>query len=225
MGKRESIRKERQRQQRKNILQPVLFGAAVIVIVAAVLIYPSLKPAADFSVPVFPDRPNASGTIMGSPDAPILVQDFSDFQCPSCKTFEETYGDQMIELAANGQIRFEYIPFSFLGAESVSSAEAAYCADEQGKFWEYHDILFANQGQMNTGVFNDKALKAYAKAIGLNEQDFNQCFDSNRYAQQIQDNLDLGRSFNIPGTPSFLVNGELASSANLLEIINNQLAQ
>ena len=104
-------------------------------------------------------RPQAQGLSMGDPNAPVKVEEYGDFQCPACRIFHESQEGQLIEkYIKTGLVYFTYTPFSFIGDESVKAAEAAYCAADQGKFWEYHDMLYANQTAENKGDFADSRL-------------------------------------------------------------------
>src|SRR5690606_22400224 len=124
-------------------------------------------------------RPETSGLSMGNPAAPIVVEEFSDFQCIACFRFWQNYEEDFISrYVATGDVLFKYVPFSFLGDESIQAAEAAYCALDEGKFWDYHDTLFLNWNGENTGNFSDKRLVAFAGALGLDEGNFRTCLNS-----------------------------------------------
>jgi len=93
------------------------------------------------------------------------------------------------------------------GSESRRAAEASECANEQGEFWNYHALLFANQQGEGRGAFSDRRLKAFAEALGLDSRQFDACFDSGRYAADVQADEQLARSLGISGTPAVFVNG------------------
>ena len=154
---------------------------------------------------------------MGDPNAPIMIEEFSDFQCPYCARFHEETESQLANTyVADGTVYFVYRSFGeFIGSESKAAAEAAYCAGDQGKFWEYHDILFANQNGENIGDFTDRRLQAFAEALSLDMTAFNDCFNSGKYADRVeQDRID-GTAAGVTGTPAFYitytVNGEQKS--------------
>lgn len=94
------------------------------------------------------------------------------------------------------------------GSESRRAAEASECAREQGEFWNYHALVFANQQGEGQGAFSDRRLKAFAETLGLDTQAFNTCFDSGRYAGDVQADEQLGRSLGVSGTPTVFVNGQ-----------------
>ncbi len=107
---------------------------------------------------------------------------------------------------------------------SHAAAEAASCAGDQNMFWQYHDILFANQTGENVGDFTAKRLTTYAQALGLDMTQFNACYTGGKYHQQIIDDYDQGVKDGVTQTPSFLVNGILVTQADLQTTIDAQLA-
>jgi protein-disulfide isomerase len=119
--------------------------------------------------------------------------------------------------AETGQVRFEYKNYAFLGTESSRSAEAALCANDQGKFWPYHDVLFANQKGENIGTFSDTALKNFAVAAALDQGAFNKCFDSGQYRQTVRLDLIAGQERDVGSTPTVFFNGEALSGAPTFE--------
>lgn len=107
-----------------------------------------------------------------------------------------------------GKASIEYRDFAFGGAESTDAAQASDCALDQGKFWQYHDTLFANQKAENSGGFSRDRLKLIAKDIGLDTATFNQCLDSNKHAQDVTNQTNQAVADGFPGTPGFLVNAQ-----------------
>lgn len=110
-------------------------------------------------------------------------------------------------------MRFEYNHFAFLGPESQHAAEAAECAREQGQFWQYHDILFANQHGENQGAFGEDALKAFAAALPLDENAFNLCLASRQYEAEVQSETAAGQQRGVRSTPTLFINGEKVEGA------------
>jgi protein-disulfide isomerase len=121
---------------------------------------------------------------------------------------------QLIEqYVTTGKVRFEYHHFIVVdgnvgGNESRHAAEASECANEQGKFWDYHAMLFANQQGEGQGAFADRRLKAFAEALGLDTGIFNACFDSHKYAGAVQTDEQQARARGVNGTPTLFVNGQ-----------------
>jgi len=214
LSKRQMMREKRQRQAR---VQQIVWIAAVVVgaiLVAVALIYPNLKPVGEIATASSSDRPMVSDNAMGDPNAPIKIEEFSDFQCPYCARFhEETEAQLTQSYVADGTVYFVYRSFGgFIGPESQASAEAAYCAGDQNKYWEYHDILFANQTGENVGAFTDRRLQAFAEALSLDMGAFNDCLNSGKYSDRVQQDGADGKAAGVTGTPAFYftytVNGE-----------------
>ncbi|MEQ1575055.1 MAG: thioredoxin domain-containing protein [Vicinamibacterales bacterium] len=154
-----------------------------------------------------PDDPS-----QGRADAPVTVVEFSDFQCPFCqrvvptlKQVREKYGDRV-------RIVWKDFPLVQIHPQAFKSAEAGNCAQEQGKFWEYHDRLFANQQALET-----TALKQYAADVGLDAAKFNACLDSSKYEERVRDALGVGGRLGVGATPTTYVNGRLVSGAQPYE--------
>ncbi len=214
VSKREILKERKRKEQVRKRAIFIIAIAVVALIIAAILIYPSLQPLPQITSitpnPVF----HPQGLSMGDPNAPVKVEEFADFQCPYCKEFDLNEEANFINTyVVTGKVYFTYTPFSFIdqnvpgGNKSHAAAEAAYCASDQGKFWQYHDLLYANQTGENIGDFTDKRLAAYAQALGLNMSQFNSCYSSGKYKQQVIDDYNKAINDNITQTPSFLVNG------------------
>jgi len=155
--------------------------------------------------------------VIGNANAKVTVIEFSDFQCPFCRKFwEDTFHQLKKDYIDTGKIKFVYrdFPLPFHPA-AQPSAEAAECAHEQGKFWEYHDKMFTEEAKQGDGtvVYGVKELKLWAKQIGLNEATFNQCVDSHKYKAEVEKDSADGTLAGVNGTPSFFVNGQLLVGA------------
>ncbi|SRR3989339_1828609 len=163
---------------------------------------------------------------LGPKDAKVVVIEFSDFECPYCGAADGTHAGliaqfkqrdpsweasvpKLRELAKAGKIKFVYRDFPLSGHKNaLKSAEASECADEQGKYWEYHDKLFENQAALS--VDN---LKQYAKDLGLDTAKFNECLDSGKMKAEVMKDMDDGEKAGVSGTPAFFINGKLISGA------------
>ena len=188
--------------------------SVVAVLVAAVLISSIWQPP-DEIVTVEPfSRPVSSGTTMGDPNAPIIMDLFEDFQCPACVHYTEEVERRVAETyVASGQVYYVFHHYPFLDSystekESQQAANASMCANEQGLFWEYHDLLFANWNGENAGAFKDSRLMAFAETLELDMDSFTTCFEENRYQVEIQADYELGVEMGASGTPSVFVNGQ-----------------
>ncbi|MGH2544041.1 MAG: DsbA family protein [Ardenticatenaceae bacterium] len=148
----------------------------------------------------------AEGRFLGEADAPVLVREFIDFKCPHCGTASRDLIPRVIaDYVADGQVRLEFIPLAILDG-SQPGAEASLCAEEQGRFMAYHDLLFANQ----TTLFDIENLTNLAGQAGLDEQQFRACLTEGKYTNQVtQEHLTDFRNTgadSTPATPTFFVN-------------------
>lgn len=151
---------------------------------------------------------------LGNPNAPVTFVEFADFQCPFCgKFFQESEGKIIEQYVKTGKVRFVYRDFAFLGPESVSAAEASRCAGDQQAFWQYHNYLFTHQQGENQGAFSKDHLKEFATALKLDTAKFSSCLDALTHHDQVQKDLDLGRSLGVDGTPSSFVNDKFFNGA------------
>lgn len=160
----------------------------------------------------------------GDPNAPVTIVEFADFQCPHCGRFfiqtEPLIEEQYMQ---SSKVRFGYFHFAFLGPESNWAAEAAECASDQDKFWEYHDKLYDSQSGENQGAFNKDNLKKFAEELRLNTSAFNECLDSGKYTQLIQDESSMASSIGVRSTPMFLINGQAIIGAQPYEIFQQTI--
>lgn len=151
------------------------------------------------------------GRVLGSADAPVIVKEFVDFRCPHCRDASVNLTPLIISnYVANNQVEFEIIPVGVLGNESVLAAEAALCAEEQGQFWAYHDLLFTRQGTM---PYTQDSLISLGDDAGLNQQAFRDCILSGRMRTVVQDNNTAFQRAGATGTPAFLVGTQLVEGA------------
>ncbi len=166
-------------------------------------------PTAPPSAPVDMDELVDDDPAIGSENAKVVIVEFSDFQCPFCERFaEETLPALKETYIDTGKVRLIYrdFPLSSIHPEAQKAAEAAECADDQGKFWEYHDVLFENRMSW-TGVGAAK-FKEYASDLGLDTNAFDECLDSDKYADEVTSDMNAGSSVGVTGTPTFFINGQ-----------------
>jgi len=162
--------------------------------------------------PRYEVEPAPDDPALGAPTAPVTVIEFSDFQCPFCqrvmptlKRLHDAYGDRV-------RIVWKDFPLTSIHPEAFKAAEAGQCAREQGKFWEYHDRLFANQQALQP-----EFLKKYAVELGLDAAKFNACLDTAKYAERVQEQMGVGNALGVSSTPSVFINGRLVSGAHPYE--------
>jgi protein-disulfide isomerase len=216
MSKREELkakRKKQMMQQRLTVIGIIVVGAALI---AGFLIYPNLpKPVGTFAVPTQVAYPKVNGNSMGDPNAPVKMVIYADFQCPACGNWtKDNEPDFIAKYVATNKVYFTYTPFSFIddngpGTESKDAAAAAFCAMDQGKFWQFHDMLYANQTSENSGDFTASRLEAFAQSLGMNTSQFTTCFTSGKYKDQVLQDKAQGAALGVNSTPSFAIDGKL----------------
>jgi protein-disulfide isomerase len=183
---------------------------------------------------------------IGPDDAPVIVIEFSDFQCPFCSGVAgfhegviarmkskdpnwEPPVPKLEELAREGKIKFVYrdFPLTSIHPQAQKAAEAAQCAEEQGMFWEMHDKLFKGQSEWSGSANAQEIFKRYASDLGLNISQFNSCLDSGKYASEIQKDYQDGIKAGVTGTPAFFINGipvkGAVSFSTLNQIIQSEM--
>ncbi|MBI4021365.1 MAG: thioredoxin domain-containing protein [Candidatus Aenigmarchaeota archaeon] len=169
-------------------------------------------PAVAPSAPAPNPTPTAAGTIAlagledddpvdGNPEAPVTIIEFSDFQCPFCGRFYLETLPGIQNYIADGRVRIIYrdFPLSF-HPEAQPAAEAAECAKEQGKFWEFHDKVFENQGAISKSAYIQ-----WAGELGMNVQQFTSCVETGKYRSEVQADFNAGSAAGVSGTPTFFV--------------------
>lgn len=146
--------------------------------------------------------------IRGNPDAKITMIEFSDFECPFCQRHAPTLQAILDQYGDDVRLVYRHFPLTSIHPNAAKAAEASECAGEQGKFWEYHDLLFANQSALQV-----PSLKQYAGQLGLNQSQFDSCLDSGKYTAKVNAQLQEGQAAGVTGTPGTFVNGELVKGA------------
>ncbi len=144
--------------------------------------------------------------LMGNPDAKITILEWGDYQCTYCHRFHQDSKDSIMEeYVKTGKANFVFRDFPLNGPVSVLAAQATYCANDQGKYWEYHDETYNNWAGENTGWVTRDSLSQFAKTVNLDLSQFNKCMDDNKYRQKVLDNEQFGKKIGIDATPSFFV--------------------
>ena len=182
-------------------------GASAIAIVVAVIVAGGVLRGSSNTDVSIPERTVATqGRTLGPENARVTVEEYSDFQCPYCARAARTM-DPKIEqdYVADGRVKLVFRHHALIGQESVWAAEATECANEQGKFWDYHDKLFENQHGENQGAFAIDNLKRFAEELGLDTQAFNQCLDSHKYEALVNADTEDALKKGIQSTPTFVI--------------------
>jgi len=162
---------------------------------------------------------SVNGPTLGDAQAPVTIVEYGHFKCPFCNRFFRETEPQIVEkYIKTGRVKFVWKDFPFEeGADLQRAHQAAYCANDQGKFWEYHDALFTyiwdnyfsrNLNGEEALVFTDVKLKEFSSQLGLDTVKFNSCLDSGKYAQLVKDNYNEGIAQGVKSTPTFFINGQ-----------------
>ena len=217
-----SEKKSKRQQRREKIYQQemqrrlltiglVTVGAALLVIA---VVAPQFKSIGEIITVTPHSLPNPDGTSLGDPNAPVTVDIFEDFQCPACQYFTESIEPLIIQnFVVPGKVYYVFHQYPFIdgagarnGGESDQAANASMCANEQDRFWDMQAIIFANWNGENQGNLNNRRLQAMAESLGLDMNSFNDCFNANKYEDDIQADFELGTDMGVSGTPSAFVN-------------------
>lgn len=186
------------------------------------------RPAAEVPKPL--EESTAVFPTLGDPQAPVTIVEYGHFKCPFCNRFSRETKPQIDEkYIKTGKVKFIWKDFPYEGGDSVAASEAAYCAQDQGKFWEFHDSLFTYIWDNYYGkklnaeereVFTDAKLKELAGQLNLDATKFNSCLDSGKYAQLVQDNYKEGVAKGVKSTPTFFINGQKVVGAQPFEVFS-----
>jgi protein-disulfide isomerase len=204
---------------RRNVSRTVRrIGGAVCVLV--VLWWATAEAATQAAV-LLEALERGPGPSKGDAAAPVTLVEFSDFQCSYCRKFwRDTLPGIEEKYIRTGKVRFVYRHLAVLGAASVEAAIAAECADQQGKFWPYHDRLFASGGIF---ALSEGSLKGYAVQLGLDAAQFGQCMAAPQTQEKVERETLVGRAIGMTGTPAFLINGKRMIGAQPPEVFEQIL--
>ena len=186
----------------------------------AALTYASTRSNAEANAsPVDTTLPKVAsqGYVMGSPTAPLEITEFGDFECPACGRFAViTEPDIRKNFIDSGKVRWRFIDYPLpMHRNTWQASRAAACADEQGRFWPFHDLLYENQDRWNSEATDnpDKLMKEYGRQLGLDAKQFDQCVDSKKYQAKIQAHLALAEQRKVQSTPTFIIGDQQVASA------------
>jgi protein-disulfide isomerase len=194
---------------------PVFWVVLAVVVVAAVvgIVVQSSRSKSENATVATPKHelgPNRT-EIEGDPSAPVLVEEYGDYQCPSCEAFFQSTDPTIKQLVAEKKIRFAFGNFAFIGEESIRAGSAAICAADAGKFWEFHDLLYGNQAAENSGFLTHDQLIQFGKDAGISGTDlttFERCVRSDRYAGFVRAQTEnTSKNKGVSQTPTVFVNG------------------
>ena len=239
MSKRQEIRERRRREHLRNRILAIVF-VAIGGLLIAWLFYSSLQKkvtaANDTTQPVVTITPRVfntkvDGVHLGDPNAPVKLDEYADFRCSACLYYSQNTEPQILtNYVETGKVYYTYHFFLVIDGNdgsdaSYRSANAALCAGEQNRFWDYHDTLYANQITESASLFTDARLVTMAENLKLDMTAFNQCYQAKKYASIIQTDQAKAQSLGLTGTPSILVNGKLVTNfSQLAQTIDAALA-
>ena len=144
--------------------------------------------------------------ILGSTTALVTIIEMGDYQCEMCKRWYDNTRPAIIEnFIDTGKANMFFIDYPILGPDSALAAEATYCADDQGKYWDYHVTLYDYQGHMNSGWANAERLKSFAFNLDLNMDEFDECLDSSKYDERVKLNWQKASAGGATSTPTFII--------------------
>ena len=209
--------KQRSAVSRRRGRSPLQLWVPILLLVVAVVAGIAVQSArsdsnATQAVPAHALGPNG-GELLGRPSAPVLIEEYGDFQCPVCGQWERTVGPTVRQLVDQGRIRFEYHPIAFIGSESVAAANAAETAGDEGRFWAYHDLLFADQAPENSGALTTDRLLELGRQVGLTSPQFQQKVRDGTYGNWVRQATDQASQQGVIHTPTVLVNGRPVDNA------------
>lgn len=186
-----SVKQAKTQQVRQEYLKRLRSDANVAVLLSAPRMEVSFDPA----------------RVRGNPKAPVMIVEFSDYECPYCHSVEATVKEVLAKYGDKVSLSYRDFPLTAIHAQAEIAAEASRCALDQGKFWEYHDQLFG------ASKLDKDALVEYARNLKLDEKQFGSCLTSGRYKADIQKDTEAGRKAGVNGTPGFFINGISLSGA------------
>lgn len=212
--------------ERKNAVVPTIVAAVAAIVAFAIVVMPTGSDDGETDSAVAngsaaeagkapdetwerlvrrePDDPMA----MGDVDAPVVMVNYSEFQCPFCGKFARDTEPILIEeYVEDGTLRIEWRDFPYLGPESTTAAQAGGAAAAQGKFWEFHDFMYGNQFPPNSGRLDEEYLARVAEDLGLDVDQFLTDMKSAATKGAVQDDFAEGKAIGVTGTPAFVING------------------
>lgn len=213
LSKRQELREMRRRQERRQRILTIGAIITIVLVLVGLLIAPTIRDRSNF-VQITPVAyPNTQGTTMGDPNAPVKIEVFEDFQCTACITYSENVEPQIAEnLVKTGKVYYVFRNYPFMDDGSASkdsdrAANAAMCASEQERFWDFHHILYANYTG-GAGNFTDDRLFTFARFLKLDMGKFETCYNNAAYQDVIDNDIVEGDNIGVNGTPSLFVNGK-----------------
>ena len=190
----------------------IIFGGITAVVIIAIIASASVFQTGNETLNL--DMGQTHGTvstamgspILGSDSAPITIIEFGDYQCEQCYNWYHNTKDSIVQnYIETGKANLIFVDLAIIGRDSPKAAAATYCAEEQGKYWEYHDLLYTYQERVDSGWANSERLKAFAFDLELDTELFDSCVDSGKFAKRVQFNTNEAKKQGATGTPTFII--------------------
>jgi protein-disulfide isomerase len=217
MSSRNFLEERRQKKKQQNLILILLMGGGVALVIGAIVFAVitstrvNLKPR-QIRVPEFTEAEQYGASSLGDPEAPVVIEEFSDFSCSHCGDFametKKLLEDEYIS-SGKATLVFRSVGWVTEIPPVLQATESAYCAGEQGAFWQFHDLVFANQASLFTNPQADvsRTMETFAEMLELDLIDFNTCLADNRFEDKIAADAEAASQLGVTGTPSFFING------------------
>jgi len=190
-----------------------ILGVIIVLAISGIVVSVSSSPSETVNL----DMARTHGTIstamgsaiLGNPSAPITIVEFGDYQCPQCYGWFHNVKPAITrDYIETGKVNLVFVDLAFLGNDSSKAAEASYCAEDQGMYWDYHDLLYNSQeSKIDGGWANSDGLKAFAFSLGFDMDLFDSCLDSGKYSKRVQYNIQQAKDNSVTETPVFFIVG------------------
>ena len=196
----------------RNLVIAVVLGVTLIMLVPTLL---SKQTNSDAKIPASVSADRGYGIVFNGELTDVPVIDiYEDFQCPVCAQFEAAQGDYLEGLIADKKATVVYHTLSFLGPESIAAANAAACSADEGKFLDYHKMLYVTQPKENSGAWTNASLAAAGQSVGISSQKFTNCVSKGTYGDWVSNVAAEGAKKNVNSTPTVFINGKELTRGN-----------
>jgi protein-disulfide isomerase len=196
----------------RNLVIAVVLGVTLIMLVPTLL---SKQTNSDAKIPASVSADRGYGIVFNGELTDVPVIDiYEDFQCPVCAQFEAAQGDYLEALIADKKATVVYHALSFLGPESIAAANAAACSADEGKFLDYHKMLYVTQPKENSGAWTNASLAAAGQSVGISSQKFTNCVSKGTYGDWVSNVAAEGAKKNVNSTPTVFINGKELTRGN-----------
>ena len=198
-------------------------GAAIVLVTLVAVFATSYM--SDFETARTPNTEDESKTlelkdapVLGSKTATVTIVEVGDYQCHMCKLwFEETRPLIIENYVETGKVNFVFVDMPFLGSDSTPASEATYCADDQGRYWEYHSMLFTYQEEIDDGWASASRLQAFAFNLGLDIEQFDKCMKTDDHRSLVNSNMQIAKKqFGANSTPTFVIVGPTGEAQKIV---------